>query len=212
MKTEALIDRLSGNAAPVGAHAALRTLLVGTAIGIAASAALMLFWLGPRPDLADAMATRAYWMKFFYTLLFALAAFWTVERLARPGARTRAQMILEALPFAAVAVLAAARLMTAPEAARMPLMMGHSAQVCPWRIVLLALPILAGALLGLHRLAPTRPVAAGAAAGLLAGAAAAFVYAFHCDESAMPFVAIWYSFGIIVAGALGAAAGRLLRW
>lgn len=213
MKTEALIERLSERAAPVDARAGLRLLALGTAAGVAASLALMWLWLGIRPDLAAAMGTSAYWMKFFYTLVLALAGFWTVERLARPGASSRAQMILEALPFAAIAALALMRLAEAPADARMALVMGSSSQLCPWRIVLLALPICAGALWGLRRLAPTRPMIAGAAAGLLAGAAGAFVYAFHCDESAAPFVAVWYSVGIAVVGLIGAAAGRLLlRW
>ncbi len=62
-------------------------------------------------------------------------------------------------------------------------------------------------------LAPTRPALAGAAAGLAAGALGAFIYAFHCDESAAAFVALWYTFGIVSVGAIGAVAGRvLLRW
>lgn len=213
MKTGALIERLSQAAAPVPAHAALRALALGVGAGVAVSFVLMLAWIGIRPDIADAMATGAYWMKFSYTALFALSGFWTVERLARPGAGSRAQMTLEALPFAALALLALAELAAAPAPARMTMVMGHSSQVCPWRIAVLSLPILAGALWGLRKLAPTRPMLAGAAAGLLAGAAGAFVYAFHCNESAMPFVAGWYTLGILVAGLVGAALGRLaLRW
>jgi hypothetical protein len=213
MKTDALIERLSEDTGPVQRSAAAVTLALAACAGIAASFALMWLWLGIRPDLAAAMETRPYWMKFFYTLLFAVSGFWTVERLARPGARSRKQMMLEALPFAVLAALALARLALAPPEARMPMMMGKSSDVCPWRIVILSLPILAGALYGLRRLAPTRPMIAGAAAGLFAGAAGAFVYAFHCDESAMAFVAVWYTFGIAVAGLIGAAAGRLLlRW
>jgi len=213
MNTDALIARLSERAAPIGPGAAPRILLIGIGGGAAVSAAAMLLWLGLRPDLVAAMASGMYWMKFSYTLLFAACAFWTVERLSRPGAPSRPQMILEALPFAAVAALALLRLVLASPQARVPMMMGHSAHVCPWRIAVLSLPILAGALWSLKRLAPTRPAAAGAAAGLLAGAAGAFIYAFHCDESAMAFVAVWYSFGILLAGAAGAAAGRLLlRW
>ncbi len=54
---------------------------------------------------------------------------------------------------------------------------------------------------------------AGAVAGVLAGAIGTFVYAFHCNESAMPFVAIWYTLGIAAVGVLGALLGRVtLRW
>ena len=213
MKTDALIERLCERAEPVRANAARRALLIGAGAGALVSVAAMMLWLGPRPDLMQAMGTGAYWMKFFYTLLFALGGLWTLERLSRPGARTRTQMTLEALPFAAIALWALMRLAMAPAAARMPMMMGHSANVCPWRIVLLALPVFAGALWSLRNLAPTRPALAGAAAGLAAGALGAFIYAFHCNESAAAFVALWYTFGIASVGAIGAVAGRfLLRW
>jgi hypothetical protein len=91
--------------------------------------------------------------------------------------------------------------------------MGSSHQVCPWRITILALPIFVGVFWSLRTLAPTRSWISGAAAGLLAGAAGAFIYAFHCDESAAAFVALWYTIGIAAVGLLGAAVGRLLlRW
>jgi len=213
MKTDALIDRLSVSAPPVPPGAVWRKLALGTGAGAAVSFTLMLAWLGIRPDLAVAVATGAYWMKFFYTLLLATAGFWLVERLSRPGARSRTQMLLEAVPVVAIAVLAVIELMPAAPAARHHLMMGASAEVCPWRIVILALPVLAGVLWSMGKLAPTRLALAGLAAGLAAGALGAFIYAFHCDESAAPFVAVWYTFGIGAVGALGAVAGRfLLRW
>jgi hypothetical protein len=213
MKTDALIERLSQNAEPVSAGMVLHRLSLGVGLGCAASFALMVAWLGIRPDLMTAMSTGAYWMKFFYTLLFAISALWTLERLSRPGTGARMQMILEALPFAALAAWAAMRLMMAPAQIRMPMLMGSSHLVCPWRIATLALPVFAGVLWSLRGLAPTRPWIAGAAAGLLAGAAGAFIYAFHCDENAAAFVALWYTLGIVAVGALGAFAGRLLlRW
>jgi hypothetical protein len=55
--------------------------------------------------------------------------------------------------------------------------------------------------------------AAGFAAGLLAGGAGAWVYAFHCTESGLPFITLWYSAGILATALLGAVIGRwLLRW
>jgi hypothetical protein len=41
----------------------------------------------------------------------------------------------------------------------------------------------------------------------------AWIYAFHCDESAAPFVLVFYTLGIAALSALGALiARRLLRW
>ncbi|HEX4860163.1 MAG TPA: DUF1109 domain-containing protein [Rhizomicrobium sp.] len=213
MKTDALIDTLSERAAPVSAGRAARVLALCAGGGALVSIAAMLLWLGIRPDITDAMATSAYWMKFFYTLLFTVFGFWTIERLARPGTSSRRQMILEALPFAGVALLALVRLALVPAQMRMPMMMGHSSHVCPWRIAILALPVFAGTFWSLRKLAPTRPAISGLAAGLAAGALGAFIYAFHCDESAAAFVALWYTLGIGLVGLVGALLGRLLlRW
>ena len=213
MKTDALIDKLSERTLPVSAGAMTRALLLGLGGGVIVSFVLMELWLGIRPDLMPAMHTGAYWMKFFYTLLFAAAGFWTLERISRPGAPSRAQMILEALPFAILAAWASMKLMMAPADARMPMLMGSSHQVCPWRIAVLSLPVFAGVFWSVRRTAPTRPMMAGAAAGLLAGATGAFIYAFHCDESAAAFVAFWYTLGIAMMGLLGAILGRfVLRW
>jgi hypothetical protein len=78
---------------------------------------------------------------------------------------------------------------------------------------LLSLPVLAGGVWAMRGLAPVRLVNAGFALGVLAGSAAAVVYAFHCNESAVPFIAIFYTLGIASSGVLGAALGRVaLRW
>jgi hypothetical protein len=54
---------------------------------------------------------------------------------------------------------------------------------------------------------------AGLAAGVFAGSLAALGYALACPEVSITFVAIWYSLGIALAGALGAFLGpRVLRW
>ncbi|HVU19109.1 MAG TPA: DUF1109 domain-containing protein, partial [Rhizomicrobium sp.] len=155
MKTDALIESLSERAAPVSAGAMTRALLLGVGGGAIVSFALMQLWLGIRPDLMPAMQTAAYWMKFFYTLLFAAAGFWTLERLSRPGAPSRTQMIVEALPFALLAAWASTKLMMASPQERMPMLMGSSHQVCPWRIVVLSLPIFAGVFWALRKTAPT---------------------------------------------------------
>jgi hypothetical protein len=112
-----------------------------------------------------------------------------------------------------VIVAVAAAQLLAPGADMPDLVMGHSARVCPFLVVMVSLPMLIAAFWALRQLAPTRLTLAGALAGLFAGGAGAFVYAFHCPETAAPFVALWYSAGILLTAGLGALAGpRLLRW
>ena len=78
---------------------------------------------------------------------------------------------------------------------------------------MLSLPVFAGVFWAIKGLAPTRLALTGAAAGLLAGAVGAFVYAFHCPETAAPFLGIWYVAGIAIPVLTGAVLGRrLLHW
>lgn len=213
MQTAELIAKLGAETAS-GRHSRIAVRLLGPlAGGAAVSFLLMWTWLGIRPDLAEAIRTSAYWMKFAYTLWLATAAFWLAERLGRPGTRSRWPLLLAALAVLFITGLAAIQLTAAPSTAHARLLMGSSSSVCPWRIAALSLPILAGAVFGLRRLAPTRLIMSGAASGFLAGAAGAWIYAFHCDESAAPFIAVWYTLAIAAIGTLGSLSGKwLLRW
>jgi hypothetical protein len=213
MNTDELIESLSSDLAPVSRGAVFGRLLAGVVGGALVSLVLMLLTLGLRHDLHAAMDTRMFWMKAFYALVVAIIGLWIVERLARPGVRADLQTFLEIIPLGAIAFIAIVKLADAPPEARMPMMMGHSAMVCPWLILGLSLPILAGGIWALRGLAPVRLTQAGFALGILAGAASAFVYGFHCNENGMPFVAIFYTLGIVLAGLVGAMLGRfVLRW
>jgi hypothetical protein len=100
-----------------------------------------------------------------------------------------------------------------PPAERYSYMVGHSAARCPWAILALSIPALAGLVWALRGLAPTRLRLAGVCAGLLAGTIGAAGYALSCSEESAAFVAVWYSLGIALCGLLGGALGsRLLRW
>lgn len=213
MKTDELIDALSDRLEPTTPMAPLRTLALWTLGGAALSLVLMVLWRGLRPDLMIAMGGMMFWVKFGYTLAIGALAFWAAERLGRPGAEARTVWWrLEGL-VALFVLIALIKLVATPADARPKALMGHSAFVCPWCILALTAPILVGALVGMRRFAPTRPGLTGLAAGLAAGGFGAFVYAFSCNESAMPFVAVWYTLPVLVAGAVGALAGRfVLRW
>jgi hypothetical protein len=92
-------------------------------------------------------------------------------------------------------------------------LLGQTWAVCPHLIAMLSAPVFVGTVWPMKGLAPTKPVLAGAAAGMLAGAVATVVYALHCPEMAAPFLATWYLLGMAIPTAVGAALGpRLLRW
>jgi hypothetical protein len=211
--TDELIQSLSANVPKVAPGAAARRVALGLGLGALGSAALMLVWFGPRPDIAQAIATPMFWMKLGYAAATGLIAAVLLTRLARPGVRPGLLAILALAPFALVALMAVARMAQAPPEAHRAMLMGHSAMVCPWRILVIGLPVLAGAVWAVRGLAPTRLGLAGLAAGGAAGGIGAAVYAIACNETAAPFLAIWYTLGMAAVTGLGALAGsRLLRW
>ena len=212
MQTDELIAQLSTRLEPVKTGAVTRLLLCDALIGIAGSVLVMVLMLHPRRDMAIALTSVGMWTKLVYTFAIAAFGFWLVERAGRPGADMTRPTLLLALPVLAIALLAILQ-MSAPGADMPRLVLGHSSRVCAFLVILTALPTLAATFWALRRLAPTRLTLAGAGAGLFAGAAGAFVYSFHCTEGSAPFIALWYSLGIVLTAAIGAFAGRyLLRW
>jgi hypothetical protein len=208
-----LIAQFSTDLRPVAPAAMRNRLLMWLAAGVVLSAVLMLAWLGLRPDLAVAVGRPVFWAKFAFTLALTVLGFAAAVRLARPGGRLRGPAIGA---FAVIAVTGAAGIVqivgSAPGEIR-TLVVGGSALLCPFYIVALSVPVLALSFVVMRRLAPTNLPAAGFAAGLLSGAAGAWVYAFHCTESGLPFIAIWYTAGILATALIGAVLGRwLLRW
>jgi hypothetical protein len=213
MTTNDLIARLTGELKPVSPMAVVGRVAAGLGLGSIASALLMYFWLGLRPDMATAMGTTPFWVKFAYTLALAAAGGWAVKRIAHPLGSIRVSLALMAVAIIVISFLAFAELAATPPEQYMAMMKGRSVSVCTFNIVMLSLPLLIAAFWVLRGLAPTRLTVAGAAAGLAAGAIASFVYSFHCTESAMPFIAMWYTLGVLVTGLIGAIVGRyVLRW
>src|SRR4029077_4174870 len=104
---------------------------------------------------------------------------------------------------AVMLVLAVLQLGANPPGLWRHLVVGKTAAVCPWLILLLALPIFAGAMAMMRSMAPTRLAAPGAAAGLAAGGLSALVYSMACDESTMPFVLIWYGVAVAATALIG---------
>jgi hypothetical protein len=175
----------------------------------AAAGALAAF--GPAP--AEMLHGLALWVKLAYAGALAAAAGWLTARLARPVARTAMPWGLCAAVVGVMALVGLRSFTETPPDDRATHVFGFSWLMCPWGVLALSLPALAGCVWALRGLAPTRPRRAGAAAGLFAGALGALSYSLVCPEASLTFVAIWYSLGIALAGLLGALLGpRILRW
>lgn len=211
MKTDELIELLARGAGPAPRALALRRLAPVSAAGVAASSLLALALYGPIP--ASLYATAAPWIKLGYAAALAAAAAWLTARLARPVARLRLPQQAVAAVVLAMLAIGLAALVATPPADRGAALLGHSWSTCPGNVLALSLPALLGTLWALRGMAPTRPRAAGFAAGLFAGALGAFGYALSCPEVSPTFVALWYSLGIGLVAAAGATLGpHLLRW
>lgn len=210
MRTDALIDMLARNAGQAPRALAARRLAPAACVGALVSAVLASALFGIVP--AALFSTPLPWLKLAYTGALAGAAGWLAARLARPGASDDSPRRAVAAAVVAMAVIGVASLVSTP-GDTLAQVLGYSWTTCPLSVLLLSLPALAAALWALAGLAPTRPAYAGFAAGLLAGSVGALGYSLSCPEPSPAFVAVWYTLGILLTGALGAAVGpRLLRW
>lgn len=211
--TDDLIAQLSSDLRPVPTSRLRLWLLAALAIGAVAAFAIMLAWIGLRRDLPGAFANPIFWTKFGYTLAFAIFGFWSAERLSRPGGSLRLPILGAILLVAITGVAGIVQMLMAPPGDIRRLLIGGTALVCPFYIVALSAPVFIAIVLVMRRLAPTNLTLAGFAAGLAAGAAGCWVYAFHCGESGLPFITLWYTTGILATALIGAVVGRyLLRW
>jgi hypothetical protein len=213
VKTEDLIEQLATSAGPVRPHAARMRTTAIVGAGAVLAVPIMLLALGLRRDLASAAGGPMFWMKLVYCLMLFGAGAVAVDRLARPGGRCDSRLAAAiGVPVALVLLAALVQIGLEPQDT-VALVLGSSWRVCPLYITMVSIPVFIAALYAARTLAPTNLHAAGFSAGLLAGATGAAVYSFHCTESAAPFLAVWYSAGILLPAIIGAALGpRVLRW
>ncbi len=212
MRTEDLIKALD-------ADTSSKAMPLRSAWWMAAAAAVVIaavvFFLaiGPRPDIMIAMHTVRFLLKFVFTIVLAVTAFGLIRALSTPGASiARAVAWMAAAPLL-VAIAVALELFMVPEPMWGTRMVGSNMMICMGFIPLIGIGPLAVFIWMLRYGAPTRPVLAGAVAGLLAGGLAATFYAAHCFDDSPLFVATWYTIAIAVLAGLGALGGRLfVRW
>lgn len=214
MKTDDFVALLARTAGPVAPNVPRRRFTAALGWGMFGTMLAMAVSLGVRSDLAEVVLLPMFWLKIAFPSAVAVATCYLAVRLALPGARLgRAPGTTIAALFAAVWLLAIAALLSAAPAERSHLVFGTTWLECLVSIPLLSLPVFAAVVWAMKGLAPTRLSLAGGAAGLLAGAVGAAVYALHCPELEAPFIAIWYVLGMLVPAIGGALIGpHLLRW
>src|SRR6266852_1237997 len=212
METDRLIRTLAADNAhrerPVGIVLALALL---TAAPV--SAAMFFDELGVRPDVMAAMRNPFFDLKFAVTLALAISAIAVSLHLSRPEASLRAFGWLLLIPAGLLVAGISGEMMLPQRLPMMTRLVGSNSRTCLTAIPLMSLPLLAAALIGLRHGAQTRPVVAGAIAGLLSAGLAATLYASHCTDDSPLFVAAWYTIATALVTAIGALAGsRVLRF
>ncbi len=210
MTTDDLIRRLAADAAPIDPRRIERALALAAGAALAVAFGLVLSGWGVRADLGAAILRPGVALKFAGALALTLAGLQLARRLARPAGgalcAVSAGLVALAVLAAAAAVGAVDRLAPLPAVLR-------DAPGCVAAIALIAAAPLALTLAALRAGAPTRPAAAGASGGLVAGALAAFAYAAWCPAEDVLFVLVAYGGALAATSAAGAAAGAVaLRW
>ncbi|WP_338609656.1 DUF1109 domain-containing protein [Pelagibacterium nitratireducens] len=208
-----LIDRLVDDLRPTP-RGALSWMLAGAVTaGIMIAAAIMVPSIGLRADILTAPGTAMFWIKLGYTSVLALLGLTAAMALSRPEKSSWSGLWAVGGVFLLTLAGGLWQWGNASEAIRPVLAFGGTALVCPFFIIAFSAPVLTIMLAAMRRLAPANPTLAGLAAGLASGGAGASVYAFHCGENGLLFLALWYSVGVGLVALSGALLGRtLLRW
>jgi len=213
MQTNDLIKQLSTQVTAVKPRSFMRRFLLAWLIGIAAALLLLVSTIGVRGDLSTAMLTVPFWIKWLYTISLMFIGSMLAMYFAQPENRSPRVLWWLVLPSTLLSMVAIFDLHQAPKESIHHMWMGHSALMCPWNILAVSLPVFVALMWMMRKLAPTELRLTGFAAGCLAGASGATVYALLCNESTTPFILAWYSLGMVLPGLLGAALGpKLLRW
>jgi len=213
VNTEELVNFLA-----TGAHSAERgsrayRYLAGLVAGCVAAVLLTAGVLGLRPELLQEALLPMFWVREAFCVALGAAALACVARLLRPGVRLGLLPVALAAPVLVMWLLAATSLIVADPQQRTDLIFGQTANVCPFLIALVSVPLFFAVIWAMRGYAPTQLRLAGAAGGFAAGALGALAYSLHCPELAAPFLAIWYVLGMLIPTAVGAAMGpRLLDW
>jgi len=211
MKTDDLIKALSADARqalPLG-----RVWWGAIALAVSIAAVVFFATIGPRIDIAAAAETVRFLFKFVVTITLAASAFAMLRLLSRPGADLRRVAPLLVLAPVLLGGAVAAELFAVPADQLGMRLIGKNMFDCLTFIPVIGIGPLAVFLAALRHGAPTRPVLAGAVAGLVAGGLAATFYAAHCTDDSPLFVATWYTIAVAILTALGALlAPRVARW
>lgn len=213
MKTNELIDMLTTNVEPVKGRRVWVALTVALLISGAASFCLMMMTVGLRSSAPGGFHVGLLIFKLLFSVSLVIIGGAALNKLHRPGQEIRRLFKIVFVPFFIVGLAGAISLALKPSAVWDQMVMGTAWAACLFCIPLFAIIPFIGLVWVMRREAPTNLTRTGAIAGLVAGAVGAAIYAFHCPDDSLPFIAIWYGIMIALCAWIGAKLGpRFLRW
>jgi len=200
----------AGAGAPIWAAETLPWRLVEVAGAGALTGVLMILaWLDLRPDLEVAVFQPFFWIKAAYPAAVAVLALVTATWIAR--CRTSGLVALAGAAALASAMLIAGGI----QAFGMPTevltaLYWPDAAICLGNILVIAAPMLVLIAAGLRDVDLEQPALTGFACGLFCGGVAATVDGLHCWQETYAFVGPWFTLAMLLSGAVGAGAVKLL--
>ena len=191
------------------------TMLISTALPIALIGLWVFHLAGAsvRPDYFELVTNSAVALKQLIPLVILLTGAPIIIMLMRPETRLSANIVPLVAALSILPIMMVWTLAPLTSEARFSLIQGGGYIQCLLSISALSVGLIAAQIAVLRNGAVTKPAAAGAIAGAAAGAISAIIYAFICTEDSPAFYGLWYTVGILFAGAIGATAGKLfLKW
>lgn len=216
-RTNELIEQLSADAAMSDASLRSKYFLVFALAAVwIGGFSLWIFNLAGSPIRSGYVELIIYPLiasKQLVPLLVAVTAVPLAAMLIRPEARLSMNTLPLVIALLILPILAAFTLVPMDHGNRYLVIQGDGFLQCLSSIFVLSVALITAQIFVLRQGAVTRPFSAGGIAGLAAGAVSAAIYAFICTEDSPGFYGLWYSTGILIAGAIGAVAGKsFLKW
>ena len=210
MKTDDLIRALVADL-PSPGETVRGTLGKALPIGLAVAVLLLVGLIGLRPGLVGLWP--AILPKVLVTLALALAALPLAVRLTAPEPQPTRLFAWLMLPALVLAGLIGLEIMRDGATGLWARAIGRNSGYCLIFVPLLSLGPLAALVVAARQGAVTAPDRAGFLAGLAAAGMGASLYALHCTDDSLLFVALWYTLGSLVTAGLGIVAFRwAVRW
>lgn len=210
MKTDDLIRALVADL-PSRGETARGTLSKALPVGLGLAVLMLVVLIGLRPGLAGLWPVIL--PKLLVTLALALAALPLALRLTTPEPQPMRMFAWLLLPVLVLGGLIALEIMRDGTTGLMARAIGRNSLYCLIFVPLLSLGPLAALVVTARQGAVTAPDRAGLLAGLAAAGMGASLYALHCTDDSLLFVALWYSLGALLTAGLGSLAFRwAVRW